>query len=52
MAVMLSAAKHLAFQSLTKTRSFGYRLRMTLRHSLCQWWLCIAERSLQIGLLQ
>jgi hypothetical protein len=32
--VMLSGAMHLYFQSLAKARSFGYRLRMTLRHSL------------------
>jgi hypothetical protein len=32
--VILSAAKNLTFPPLTRARSFGYRLRMTLRHSL------------------
>jgi hypothetical protein len=32
--VILSAAKNLTFPPLTKARSFGYRLRMTLGHSL------------------
>jgi hypothetical protein len=32
--VILSAAKNLTFPPLTRPRSFGYRLRMTLRHSL------------------
>ena len=31
---MLSGAKHLAFSRVAKSRFFGYRLRMTLRHSL------------------
>jgi len=30
----INSAKHLAFPSLTRTRSFGYRRRTTLRHSL------------------
>jgi hypothetical protein len=32
--VILSAAKNLTFPPLTRARSFGYRLRMTLRHNL------------------
>jgi len=32
--VMLSKAKHLAFQAFATSRFFDYRLRMTLQHSL------------------
>ena len=31
---MLSNAKHLAYAVITRTRSFGYRLRMTLPRML------------------